>query len=62
MKNPQDLCQAEYRVYRRQVQEIRILARKSQQRPSEVLRILLDQALENQRLPYPNGKEVILHG
>lgn len=44
MKHPQDLCRAEYRVYRRQMQQIRLLAQHSHQRPSEMLRILLDQA------------------
>ncbi len=63
MKQPQDLCHAEYRVFRRQIQQIRALAEKSHQRPSAVLRVLLDQALANQasmsdRVP----GEVIRHG
>ncbi|MCL5065607.1 MAG: hypothetical protein M1600_11140 [Firmicutes bacterium] len=46
MKSPQDLCRVEYRVYRRQMQQIHRLARATHQRPSEYLRSLLDGALE----------------
>lgn len=45
MKKSQDLCHVEYNLYRRQVLLIRHLAQTTNQRPSEVLRSLLDHAL-----------------
>lgn len=45
MKNPQDLCRLEYRLYRRQMHQIHHLAQTTNQRPSQILRALLDQAL-----------------
>ncbi len=59
MKHPQDLCRAEYRVYRRQMQQVRLLAREAHQRPSEMLRILLDQALES--VATPTRPETVMH-
>lgn len=37
----------QYTLYRRQVLAIRRLARETHQRPSEVLRVLVDQSLAN---------------
>lgn len=47
MKRPEDICQAEYAIFRRQVQGIRKMARETQRRPSEVIRDLIDRGLSS---------------
>ncbi len=56
MKNPQDLCRVEYNLYRRQVHQIRHLARTTQQPPSEILRFLLDHALAENPFQAEEGR------
>ncbi len=54
MKNPQDLCRVEYYLYRRQMLEIHHIAQTTNQRPSQILRSLLDHALAGNT---PNADE-----
>ena len=54
MKNPQDLCRVEYALYRRQMLVIHQIAQTTNQRPSQIVRSLLDHALAENA---PNTEE-----
>lgn len=56
MKNPQDLCRVEYYLYRRQMHEIHHIAQTTNQRPSQILRSLLDHALAGNTLKAEEGR------
>lgn len=49
IKRAEDLCHAEYIVYRRQLCQIHRLASEAGQRPSEYLRLALDDVLSNRK-------------
>lgn len=49
IKKAEDLCHVEYIVYRRQMRQIHRLASETGQRPSEYLRLVLDDVLSNRK-------------